>query len=747
MGRGARVGGAVVLAMAAACSSGSLSAPARQVEGRSPAARDLGVVAVPPAPAVEAVIQSLPYPARTVWGGRGQTLGFVAQGACETTFYDVVAGRVVAQLPACDVSADPRGDGFLVRYSTGRVDLWSPHAPLVTSLPSGPAAAFPTWSPDGAHLAFLGSDTIQLVDPATGQTVRRIHVEGSHDLGMVGYGADPVGWSADATHVFVGEPGRMWIVGLGPDDAQTQVDCPPTRAQFAPRGDRLAVVCTGSQDAQVWDARERRVVATLPRFARWSSTGRYAAAIDSTVQVLDAATGAVALRIGVASGTLAFSPDDTWLAVQQQNAWGNYQLVVWDITAGKEVARLDDLVGPAWSGDGAYLAAQRTRSPGHVVVVESGTWKESWSREGRYGEWTWSPVAGRLALPSPTAGLDVVDVHTGESRAVEATEATRFTRLEVAPDGAVVAHLQPRAWGGRDGSACEALRTDATGRASVVATACDVPMGGLPSPDGAKTTAFGSQAPQPALMAPRLHLFVEDTSTRDRWFVSSDWGLLAGQLTLWSARGHRLLVAGARPLLYEADTHRIWALREPGIAWAIDGDGRRAAAAQRDGTVRVTTLESHDGPIALPAASDQASLLALAGERLAAVTRSGSVTVWDVARREITASWESGVAPTQIAWGGDGAFLAIADAARIRISRPDGKGTVTLTALRTPGATGWLARDEQGAIDGAPEALGAVRFRVTDGAETWLDAASLEKSPYPSPLRPGLVEALVSTRQ
>ena len=312
------------------------------------------------------------------------------------------------------------------------------------------------------------------------------------------------------------------------------------------------------------------------------------------------------------------------------------------------------------------------------------------------------------AFEAPSVnGLQILDKRTGEQRTLHVAEEARFARLEVAPDGAVVSHLVRRGDGTADGGPCEALRTDAQGQTSVVGAACPPASVSidLPSPDGAKTVVLQTHARPVVLMAPRLNLFVEDTTTRDRWFVDTGWRGFAG----WSARGHRLLVAGGQAFVYEADTHRAWALREGGVAWAIDGDGGRAAAAQSDGTVHVVTVGSHDAPVVLPAAVDGAAMLALAGDRLAAVTRSGAVTVWDVARREILASWEARLVPQYIAWAGEGGLLAVAGMNEIRLSRPDGSHTVTLTALRAQGKTTWLARDDRGAFEGPPEALALLK--------------------------------------
>ena len=167
------------------------------------------------------------------------------------------------------------------------------------------------------------------------------------------------------------------------------------------------------------------------------------------------------------------------------------------------------------------------------------------------------------AFEARADGLQLVDRRTGEQRTLSLAEEERFARLEVAPDGAVLSHLVRRD-GTTDLGPCEALRTDAQGQTSLVGVACppEARSIDLPSPDGAKRIVLESRAPPVALMAARLDLFVVDNTTRDRWwFVDTGWRGFAG----WSARGHRLLVAGARAFVYEADTHRAWAVREAGF--------------------------------------------------------------------------------------------------------------------------------------------------------------------------------------
>jgi hypothetical protein len=249
-----------------------------------------------------------------------------------------------------------------------------------------------------------------------------------------------------------------------------------------------------------------------------------------------------------------------------------------------------------------------------------------------------------------------------------------FGRIEVAPDGALLAHLIGHTMpGDGDHEPCQVLRIDATGSTSVVTTRCTTDYETLPSPDGAKTLRLVARRPMAALMAPIMDVFVEDNATGERWWVDHGWfRQLEGVLpALWSVRGHRLLLPGPQPLAYDADTHRVWKVRESGLAWAFDEDGERVAIAMPDRSVHLARIESHDAPLVLPEAPERTAHLALSGERLAAVTADGAVTVWDLSRQAVVARWEAAFHPTQVVWGGGGVTLAIADARRVSLARLD----------------------------------------------------------------------------
>lgn len=704
----------------------------------TPAEPPSATVAETPPPALPtAVLQSVPLPGRAVWSADGTTLAVVGDETCSTTMVDVDAGLVLARLPGCLVIGASRKT-FVMFGSGKQIDFWSPDGSGVQHviLPE-PWGGTPLLSPDGGRLATLVENAIVLRDPDSGQEVRRVLV-GDTRLQWIGSNIELGPWSADGEYLVVrGLGDKAWIVGVGKDDTQTPLDCTPVRARFAPRGDELGVDC--ADGGRVWSATEHRVVRTVPHFWQWSATGRYTLTPTPQLEVRDAVTDALVLRVASHLGTPVFSPDDAWLAVTTTTARGAWQLDVWDIASGKKVVTRDRLLEPQWSPDGAYLQVQEQAPNWRFVVLETAGWTERWSRK-MAGVIPWAPAGARLAVGTPGVGVAIVDLHTLASRPMGAVESVSFSSVDVATDGGIVARFAPRnaRWG--EAPTCDALRMDAQGRTSATTEkTCD--RSDVASPDGAWTTRQRSESRGPALMAPRTIVDVEDLATHARFFVDS--GYRMWDAATWSARGHRLLVGGPRGLVYEADTHRVWSMRASGMAQAIDADGKRVAVSMQDSTVQVVTVDAPEPPIALPAVTETPLFFALAGDRLAAVGATGAVTVWDVARREIAASWEAGFAPLRLAWGGDGAFLAIAGTGQVRVSRPDGSGTVTLTGMRTQHGTTWLAQDEEGHVDGPPEAIAAVRWLAPQGANAALDAAQVERATGKSPVRPGMIEALL----
>jgi dipeptidyl aminopeptidase/acylaminoacyl peptidase len=192
-----------------------------------------------------------------------------------------------------------------------------------------------------------------------------------------------------------------------------------------------------------------------------------------------------------------------------------------------------------------------------------------------------------------------------------------------------------------------------------------------------------------AAMSTSWRLFVADRETRERAFVDHGYG---GVDLRWSSRAHRLLVVRGAALLFDADTRQVWSLPvKDARAAAIDADGKRAALETSEGLAMVM-LASKDRPTVLSPRDDPpATQLALAGDRLAAVTHDGDVTVWNVVTGEPEATWNAGFAPENVAWIGDGRRLALSGGHVLRLFDADGSRPVTLTALLGPTGASVLA--------------------------------------------------------
>jgi len=363
------------------------------------------------------------------------------------------------------------------------------------------------------------------------------------------------------------------------------------------------------------------------------------------------------------------SPDRAWRASEGIVA-GVPGIEVRDRAADRRVLRLAGLVDPRWSADGAYLSARsEDAKTARLVVLATGRWDEVW-RRAALARGTWSTTGARLAVTAAATGLEVLDATTASTRPLPSATTAWFERLYPTPDGALMATLVPRA-----GEAPQAVRIEPGGEASVV----DLPTGRDPgwSADGSRRVVQTFEAP--AMMSPSWRLYVDDPATKEHAFVEHGYGGVDAQ---WSARAHRLLVVTGAPLVFDADTRRVWRVpvKYPSAA-ALDADGARAAMETPEG-LQLVTLASKEVPVLLSARSDPPPvLLALARSRLAAVTQEGEVSVWNVESRALVASWTAGFAPEHVAWLDGGRRLALSREEVLHVSDADGSNAVAVTAV------------------------------------------------------------------
>ena len=271
--------------------------------------------------------------------------------------WDAETGKLVRTIDTKEVSVRdaafrPDGARLAVVGDSGKATIWSvPGWEPVQSLRVCEQLAMRCrYSHDGKSLATLGSNWIKIWDGGTGEY-------------------------------------RFLIRG-----ARFELD-------FTPDGGRI----TSSGDAgtvRFWDARQEQgaLVHTAKESlydASFSRDGRRI--IDAVGTVLDAATGAVVRTITAPSGQsvirAALYPDGHRAAVFRYTGPPPYtkpgELVLWDIDAGRELKKLDDVPfgSLAVSPDGRWLMTQNHRegdetwSQSELIVRDAATWEPVLTRK------------------------------------------------------------------------------------------------------------------------------------------------------------------------------------------------------------------------------------------------------------------------------------------------------------------------------------------------------------------------------
>jgi len=295
------------------------------------------------------------------------------------------------------------------------------------------------------------------------------------------------------------------------------------------------------------------------------------------------------------------------------------------------------------------------------------------------------------------------------------------------------------------GRPCEAARIDAEG-ATMVKPACTEPRyDGWTSPDGA-LNAHLEFVGRGVMAPPSWRLFVQASDGERRAFVDHGGPYPGARLVTWSRTGHHLLVAAARLLFFDADTHRAWGhdVRGAVEAAAIDEAGGMALVALAGGDVAVVAREAHDEPRILGHVEGHVSAVAIEAGHAAVASEGGGLRVWDLAHGGEPVTLDVGGPVQTVEWSADGRVLAALSRGAVWLSPPAEREAVVLRPVRLVASTALVAVDPAGRVDAPADALALVRWRVAVGAgETLLlDRSAEERERRASPVASGLVAAL-----
>ncbi len=324
----------------------------------------------------------------------------------------------------------------------------------VRRFPTGAFVVAATFSPDGKTLAASTMATILHWEVATGKVlpnsgdpfitrVLDLHfsADGKRLLGdaAVGIAWDPA--TGREIRRFPRVPDASWLHPLSPDES------------LLAGADRDGTI-------RLWDARTGREVRTLKGYSQWvyhmlfSSDGRrlFSTSADGTIGVWDAGGGQQVRQFtghGDRTLRLAASGDGRWLAsaADVPGPRGNYEVILWNLTTGKEKSRLplakNSAHDLAFSPDSRLLAAIGGKGysgvdAGQVLVWDVTTAKLRHSFAGhndRVGSLAISPDGRTLATGVMDGSLFLWELASGRRRHQFTGHESWIYALAFSPDG------------------------------------------------------------------------------------------------------------------------------------------------------------------------------------------------------------------------------------------------------------------------------------------------------------------------
>jgi WD40 repeat protein len=539
------------------------------------------------------------------------------------------------------------------------------------SLRSGGEVA---WSPDGRRIATRGSG-VQVWDADTGQELLAFQGDPGGPS-EVAYSPDGrriiTGCSVS--------PAMVWDADKGQELFALKTNIWNRSVAYSPDGRRIATNQGDLGGPRIFDARTGEPLLDLKgsgghSLVRFSPDGRRVASggEDGTVRVWDPETVQELLTLkGHTSGVLsvAYSPDGRRIA---SGDWDG-TVKVWDAARSQEILALKGHTGRVYSvalsPDGRRIASGGEND--HTVRVwDADKGQQLFVLEGHtecVRGLAFSPDGGRIASGCIDRKVRVWDAGKGQRLLTLEGDTLRVERLAFSPDGRRIAAVGEeyvrgpgagagmlRVWDADKGKELLTLRV---ARQSILGLAY--------SQDGTRIATWGRGGVivSDARTGQRLHtLEGHKDGVTCVAFLGRDgrriaYGDLDGDVRVWDAdRGQELLALEGLVGRGSAMAHGNDGRRFATMEWGPDG--RRIATGGEDGVTiwdartgqRLLTLEGPGGKCSRLAFSSD-------GRRIAAVEEDGTVRVWDASKsQEILPLRGHPGTVTSVAWSTDGSRI------------------------------------------------------------------------------------------